>query len=83
MHHAEVIVLRGDNYRLKGKGGEVLLKRARDVSSLQPALRVQVSTAFTRAVMSELGFQRRAAAGLLMRFGRQLAVPAHFPQTKP
>jgi DNA replication protein DnaC len=24
VHHAEVIVLRGDSYRLKGKGKEVL-----------------------------------------------------------
>ena len=45
VHHAEVIVLRGDSFRLKGKGKEVLQPEGlREVSRFRPALPVQVST---------------------------------------
>jgi DNA replication protein DnaC len=54
VHHAEVIVLRGDSYRLKGKGKEVLQPEGlREVSRFRPALPVQVSTGVDKPVPGE------------------------------
>jgi len=49
VHHAGVIVSRGDGYRLKGKGrGFCSLRGFREVSRFQPALPVQLSTGVDR-----------------------------------
>ena len=45
VHHAEVIVLRGDSYRLKGKGKELLqAERRLRVLSFEPAITAQFWT---------------------------------------
>jgi hypothetical protein len=50
VHHAEVIVLRGDSYRLKGKvKGVRQLKELRELLSFRPAIPIQISTGVDRA----------------------------------
>jgi hypothetical protein len=52
VHHAEVIVLKGESYRLKGKGKEVMgseSTRAR-TRSFQPAITAQFSTGVDKEV---------------------------------
>ena len=45
VHHAEVLVLRGDSYRLKGKAKEVMSStRPREVLHFRPAIPASFST---------------------------------------
>jgi hypothetical protein len=54
VHHAEVLVLMGDSYRLKGKTRRWWVTRPLDVSSFQQADSVQLGTGLTRAFASVL-----------------------------
>ncbi len=56
VHHAEVIVSKGDSYRLKGKGkGPGLRIDPLRVSSFQPADPVQISTGVDIGILRYVG----------------------------
>jgi hypothetical protein len=60
IHHAEVIVLRGDSYRLKGNGKEVLQPEGpREASSFRPAQTVEFSTGVDTLPRWGRGFESR------------------------